>query len=446
MLARWRWIQFISFAIVAVQVIWGDRPQLRCRDPDLGGTVQNVDRKFMVLGAENTGGGGIGNLLIFYPAAFYYAAITGRDIMITDNSALGGFCSIVHCGFPFVSQMRLAYPDIVNDENLHHSVNLKSPDFIKYAEGTLPVDSPIVRVSGYLSKSDWWVWINTTLHCVSKITGCDIGDIMCAERHAYQRLVRGPFKAAFTEKEEERIHGVPDALKHSLLTLPHVYAPRLDVAVHLRAQFHHFELQVNASDASYQKEVTDWLSSEDCAKVFQAVEERVSTIVKIRVEEMAKLTKVKQQDKHVYVYLASDNQDVKNALELYLHDKVLARNSSYTNDTVLFMKVDAKSIVHVKDYNKFKQATNNEGIMDLVLDWYMLSLSNAILAWRKGGTNMLSTFVHSAQKVSGTIERTDNALGAGIGTRGFQLIRDRRGNLRFDLFWGYGFLPDHQKF
>ncbi len=52
------------------------------------------------------------------------------------------------------------------------------------------------------------------------------GDIMCAERHAYQRLVRGPFKSTLTADEEKRIHGVPDAFKHAILTLPHQYAPR----------------------------------------------------------------------------------------------------------------------------------------------------------------------------------------------------------------------------
>ena len=47
------------------------------------------------------------------------------------------------------------------------------------------------------------------------------------------------------------------------------------------------------------------------------------------------------------------------------------------------------------------------GLLDLVFDWYALSLANVVFAWRKGGTDMISTFVHSAQRVSGTTERTD---------------------------------------
>ena len=86
-----------------------------------------------------------------------------------------------------------------------------------------------------------------------------MGDVMCAERHAFQRLIRGPFKSALTQSEEMRIHGVPDNFKHSILTLPHSYAPRLDVAIHLRTQFHHFESFANGSDPNYKKEVYDWL-------------------------------------------------------------------------------------------------------------------------------------------------------------------------------------------
>jgi hypothetical protein len=48
------------------------------------------------------------------------------------------------------------------------------------------------------------------------LSGCDLGDIACSDRHAYQRLVRGPFKAALTTEEEKRIKGVPDHVKHAV--------------------------------------------------------------------------------------------------------------------------------------------------------------------------------------------------------------------------------------
>ena len=51
--------------------------------------------------------------------------------------------------------------------------------------------------------------------------------------------------------EEKRITGVPANLKHAVFTLPHSYAPRLDVAVHLRCQFSYFEKLIGPDDAGW---------------------------------------------------------------------------------------------------------------------------------------------------------------------------------------------------
>jgi hypothetical protein len=404
-----------------------------CRDPDVGGTRQTNDRKFLILGAEDTGGAGIGNLLIFYPAAFYFAAVTGRDIIITDKSVLGEMCNIVQCGFPFVSQLKLAFPKIVNDETIRRAEGLKFGDFIKYMEGANIAQSPVVGVVGWMSKSDWWVWFNTTVHCVSKITGCDLGDVMCAERHAYQRLIRGPFKAGFSEQEEKRIQGVPEYYKQSLLTLPHAFSPRIDIAIHLRLQFYYFENQADPNSPEFKKEVQDWLDSDERKAVYEAMTYRV----KERVKEL-RPNGTKPEDDPIYIYLAADNEEVKDHFQDHL--KVMDLGAPFH-----IMKVNSNAIHHVKNFAVFKKNSNNEGLLDLVFDWYALSLANTIYAWRKGGTNMLSTFVHSAQKLSGTTERTDNSQGKGIGSRGYQLVRDKRGNLRFDLFWAYSFVEDYAK-
>lgn len=412
---------------------------VKCRDPDVGGTAQNKDRRFMIIGSEDSGGAGIGNLLIFFPAAFYFAALTGRDIIITDHSVLGEMCNIVNCGFPFVSQLSAAFPHVLNASSMASAETLRFGDFLKHFEGSHRVEAPVIRAGGYQSKSDWWVWFNTTVRCVSRITGCDLGDVMCAERHAYQRLIRGPFKAGFTEQEDKRIFGVPDYLKHALLTLPHSYAPRLDIAIHLRAQFHHFEQQTNTDDPAYKKEVGDWLNSTECSSIFVSLKDRIFERFKhLRPGMNISAENAGKDFEPVYVYLASDNEEVKDAFSAYLLGHHVAQN-------IKVMKVESQSIYHVKNFAQFKKATNNEGLLDLVFDWYALSLANVIYAWRKGGTNMISSFVHSAQKLSGTTERSDNGNGRGIGTRGFQLVKDKRGNLRFDLFWAYSFVEDYEK-
>lgn len=439
----------LLFITNCVTTINSKQPELICRDPDVGGTRQNHDRRFLVLGAENSGGGGVGNLLVFYPAAFYFAAITGRDIIITDNSALGGICGVITCGFPFVSQLEEAFPHIVNPQTLTSAPSLRHGDFIKYMESNLEASQPVVKVGGFLSKSDWWVWFNTSVACVAKLTACDLGDVQCAERHAFQRLIRGPFKAAFTEKEEKRISGVPQSLKHALLTLPHAYSPRLDIAIHLRLQFHHFEKQTEAAHPEYRREVADWLNGTDRKQVFghmqQRLQQTVASIPAIR--NSSSITSNRKQQP-VYIYIAADNEEVKDALvdELRILFAPSNINNQRTTNSleVLVMKVDSSGgIAHVKDFNKFKSMTKDEGLLDLVFDWYALSLANTILAWRKGGTNMLSTFVHSAQKVSGTTERTDANSGRGIGTQGYQLVKDKRGNMHFDQFWSYPFMEDY---
>lgn len=184
---------FLCYALALRDII--------CHDPDAGGTIQNKDRKFLILGSAHAGGAGFGNLLIFYPAAFYFAAVTGRDIIISDASIIGEMCSIIQCGFPFVSQLALAFPKILNEETLANVEEIKAVDFSRYMEESKDINPTVVRASGYQPKSDWWLWYNTTLHCVKKLTGCDLGDVTCTERHAYQRLIRGPFKSTLTKKE-----------------------------------------------------------------------------------------------------------------------------------------------------------------------------------------------------------------------------------------------------
>ncbi len=60
--------------LITVQCI-----ELYCRDPDLGGQIPpdiaQQSRRFLVIAGA---GSGIGNSLIFYPAAYYFAALTGR--------------------------------------------------------------------------------------------------------------------------------------------------------------------------------------------------------------------------------------------------------------------------------------------------------------------------------------------------------------------------------
>ena len=89
-------------------------------------------------------------------------------------------------------------------------------------------------------------------------------------------------------------------------------------------------------------------------------------------------------DDPIYVYLASDNEVVK---EDFI--RRLENNNPDLCKRIKIMRVETKFIYHVKNLALFKSATDNEGLLDLVFDWYALSLANSVYAWRKGSTSMV---------------------------------------------------------
>ena len=113
--------------------------------------------------------------------------------------------------------MALAFPELLDKEKLHKKRSVKVFDFRRHFEGTHFIDEPLVRGDGFMTGSDWlyifrlfllliihfsssflsfpspspspfyfsvysislvrWVYYNKTSHCVSKLTGCEMGDI-----------------------------------------------------------------------------------------------------------------------------------------------------------------------------------------------------------------------------------------------------------------------------
>ena len=118
-----------------------------------------------------------------------------------------------------------------------------------------------------------------------------------------------------------------------------------------------------------------------------------------------------------YLFLSSDNEEVETEFFNYL----MQRHPKYR-----ILRIESKFIVHIKNMHVLKKTTNEEGIFDLLFDWYALTLSNIIIAWRRG-TSIVSTFVHSAQRVSGNMELTNTSapIGHGIGSRGIQMSYHR---------------------
>jgi len=414
-----------------------------CRDPDAGGhSYLDRHRKYLILGAYDDSSKGLGNLLAAYPAAYFYAVLTNRDIIIVDKSMIGDMCAVIECGFPFMNEMNIAYPNIINDKNVYSSEILHANQFYSSLTSHDIMSKTIVRESGYTLKSDWWASNKTLAECISRVTGCFIGDIMCGERYSLKKLIRGPFMSNYSDIAQKYLLGAPLSFKHALASLPQSHAPRIDVSIHLRNQFHHFENEVDVNDPAYVKEVTEFLTGSDCTIVFQnMVMELVQKLKEIRETTSHNngggLTiSATDPERQMHVYIAADNQQVKEAFVQHL-----ARSEELTPFNPFLMRFNSTKIVHIKDTIKFKDDTHIS-LVNIVFDWYAMSLSDNILAWRRAFTAGISSFVFTAQKLSGSADRSD---AGGVGTKGYQLLRNRHGHVRFEMFWSYTIFNDYER-
>jgi hypothetical protein len=111
------------------------------------------DKKFLVVAGK---GAGIGNGLIFFPSQYYFAALTGREILIQDDSLIGEMCTALHCGFPHYNQIATVFPAILNQEKLNHVRGLKVTDMRGYMEGWQVVEDQLVRGDGFMEASGWY--------------------------------------------------------------------------------------------------------------------------------------------------------------------------------------------------------------------------------------------------------------------------------------------------
>jgi hypothetical protein len=359
-------------------------------------------------------GAGFGNLLIYYPTAFYFAAITGRELILTKGAA-SEICSIIECGIQTFQEIAPVYPELFTCKNIAKTKSVKKFELHKYISKKAGEHFPMMQTAGYQPGSDWWVYINGTADCVAKISGCAIGDVRCADQFAYQRLIRGPFKEIpqMDTAFDQRILGLRTTVKRAIQKFPHYLAPRVDIAIHMRNQFDSFEGFEHTSSKKFQKEPLRWLNSSESRSVFN--------LLKIQLTKEGK--NIKGGLSEATIYLAGDNEIIKTALREKL-ERDLGLNVAV---------IQTKSVGHYRTKNN---AGDEENLINLMIDWYFLTLANVIYTYRKNGVNMVSTFVHSAQSVSGTYQS---------GSRLISLAK-RNGNLVPSKVSGYGNLAGHTPF
>eukprot|EP01036_Dinobryon_divergens_P022795 gene22795-31091_t len=364
-------------------------------------------------------GHGFGNSLVPFPAAYYFAVFTGRNVLIYDYSALGYSCQYLKCGFLHSSQIVEKYPNF--SSLIQGATDLTFVDYKNHLSGKINITAKFVADYSVTPKSDWWAWYPDARDCVSRLTGCPVGDVMCSERYALQSLIPGPFQKKFSAEENKRIEGLHEHFKHFLHSLPRNKLPRYDVGIHLRSQLHAFEsLASNRTkrDMDLQVETNHLLNSTIVPAVLRVVTEKVHHLMKGRPSKLESFN----------IFIAADNDNMK-----FLMSRLLTESLKGENITVNYLQTNG--IVHVKNMYKNYNFTSDSGLFDLLLDWYFLSLSKTLLAWRKG--NSLSSFAYSAQRISGNMSRSDANLQNGLGTTGYLINNDRKGRIKFDPFWYY---------
>jgi hypothetical protein len=357
-----------------------------------------VNDKILIYGRviDEKGASGLGNYLEFFPgyfvtflntpykscftcvflAAYYFAMITGRYLIVEDNSIIGDFCSSIQCGFPFRSELFHSEPKhmILNQDGMH-----------RYMRGELNL-TEIIKTNGFNAGERFYYNYDEVRECAAKITGCSFDGEQCMDAFALQKLVKGP---VFASPELDKLTDTPNEFKQELLHQPYLSAPVVDVAVHLRLEFLGFEFAEKFNESLYEREVQTWLQSDLRRKIFNAVSSKLGQL-------LTSVQKTLTEPRPIRVYLAADNAEVKN--ELHTH---IANSPNLQNFTINIMQLKAGAIQHVV-YITSNSTTisTHAGLFHLSFDWYMISLATYLLGWRKGdeGSSYASSARHIGMK------------------------------------------------
>ena len=104
--------------------------------------------------------------------------------------------------------------------------------------------------------------------------------------------------------------------------------------------------------SGYVKEVNDWLNSTECSTVFENLKLKLLE----EIDGSRNRLNATKNDA-IYVYLAADNEQVKEAFE----EKMKIVRYGIHNMTINVMRVETKFVQHIKNLEKMKASTNNEG-------------------------------------------------------------------------------------
>lgn len=378
----------------------------------------NSNEKYLVIGSR-VFSGGIGNTLIYYPAAFFFAILTNREIIIHDESDIDLMCKFITCKFRRLSQVSQV-SDLIsssarkNQRKSYNVTSLKHFDLLNHFK-MIEIEQQFIKSTTFVSKSDWILQFessNGTASTIANVSQCALADITCAERFALRSLFVGPFLPALPTNVPESLQLPEESeilqLERDMSENAWDDVPRIDAAIHLRNQFRQFENKSAIGDHMYREEVSSWLASPFKMIVFSSLAKKLE-------EELTSITAVCLGNASAFtVYISGDNDEVKYALKEFLQVTVLLPIPM----VILMSRSSSEGVLHL---GKAPHLHSPNVMQKLAFDWYALTLSNVLLGWRQGSISP-STFLHSAMKMGIAKCRGEDGGNDNMrGVRGFSL-------------------------
>ena len=445
----WRWLLLFIFLRLAASIkVAKPRPsvtinstdgQIRALIKDWACALPNSNPKYLLskrwifvgkaeqltqAWLNNTKTAGLGNYLLFYPALYWYAAFTGRGVALSDGM-MTQMCSLVGCGFPLQQALN---PGVYNRAARPRDVF--RVDLLNHLSGDAKlVSEPNLFGSHFTLASDFWLRFGFATRCVSRLSGCVLGDVSCAERFAYQQLIQGPFRQVSSDVYS-RLRGLDNSSARRLLESRRAVLSsggfRFTAAFHLRCEFGHFE-NASLNTPEFERSVHAWLDGDGINSEAKLIFGEFVDRLLFHLNSPAR-----SSSEPTMIFLAADNNLVKRALARTLTTAAAALNSSSKPSSIVFLD-SPHSLQHsrvrvIQGRDGALEHTSPVALFDTVLDWYCLGLSDHIYGWRARG-GLGSTYVSSAARVSGDLNRTQPTLpvgaGNGMGTLKFQLQKKK---------------------
>jgi hypothetical protein len=344
---------------------------------------------------------GLGNFLIFWPAAYAFAVLQNREILIYDNSIIGKVCKIVNCNFRLFSEVNGLYDDFPEATVF---------GFRKWLAGKRSFPKHLYGADGLKECHDWFMTNRSHARCIISVSHCYNKSLYdCLASFSLKSLFSGAFKEDAIKIASSQLIGPNLATKQYILETNYSdnyhSKIKLHCAIHVRNQLPEFEAGNAMKDQN------------DAIRMYMNASKTLRLI-----DHLIAMTLATTPDNGA-VYVTSDILEMKIELSKRLsqygfsvyysegeiiHSKFVARKLKgehihLLNESIL--KEDGTPFTGrtSKSMNKQDEALDSNDV-SVILDWISLSKAITLLSWRnkppKAAFHSISTFAKSARLLS----------------------------------------------